>query len=78
MTKKTRQTAPNTYPGGRSKLTNQQIAEVRGFANERARLLDRLKAISNEELARVYNVSPTTISACINYYYSYRNNKRPS
>lgn len=58
-----------------TKLTVEDVELIRAAARERDRLKAEADLLSNENLAKKFNVSPTTISCVINYWYNYRSAK---
>ena len=56
-----------------SDLTLEDVRLIKECAIERERLREEAMLLSNERLAIIFNVSPTTISCVINNHYHYRN-----
>ena len=57
--------------GSKTPLTRKDIALIRAAAQERERLRREAMKLSNEELAKKFHTSPTTISCIINRWYTY-------
>lgn len=56
-----------------SDLTSDDVKYIKECALERERLREEAMLLSNEMLARKFEVSPTTISCVINNHYHYKN-----
>lgn len=56
-----------------SPLTKDDLVLIRAASKEHKRLIREARALSNTELAKKFNTSPTAISDAINYKNSYIN-----
>jgi len=58
-----------------SDLSTKDVEQIKECAKERERLREEAMLLSNEMLARKFDVSPTTISCVINNHYHYKNRR---